>query len=902
MNNINTNDNLKYRFNKTNELIDINICNKLIETNNIEYLNEGSQAKIYQIKNNTCGSIVIKKIKEDKKSNIESFYRELKIYKLTNNFIYNNICPHFLLMYGYDEKKLSTYIEYIDGTLLDFFSIVSDEKIINSTIFQILYGLMVVQKKIKVFHSDLHIKNIFYKKINKEMKYFKYIIEDLVYIVPNYGYMIIIGDFGHAECLIDADYNKMNKKDIEFAIQYNYDFNMIKIKYNKLLKENITNLITNFNDFNKYVEKIDIFKNLYPKYKTEIENKYPNLNNIDKEKKIIHLLIYHGIEKKLFDIGKLKKNFIYKIPNKDILNKINIIFSSKKDIGDIIKDNFYSIFSPNNIDNTNINIDEIKEFNYLEKKIQSSKTKSKTKISRMETNYNYELEKIKQVYQKTNLVINDRQILNNYHTRLNRNFIPEQIIPMYLDISEYDYIKPIIKLNSRYSNSYYERLIKFYDYNKKDRLDLYSGINLDKVDLDEIMLQYIKCRNKCFVITLWPIFSDYLDDMVEYLKTHGKIYYVKKINFTKTGLINYFASVYDEFSNTDILKIAQDKYSWSRLPTQESNCISIIIFDNIRNLELSGQGSKFKKIIRNWGIDLLKKKNNNLNKYKNIRGNHLIHINDYFYQTIEYCELLLNKNSINLLDNRLYSKIYSDFYSITHLKIETYRKSIYSNLSLETINSLFLMAGVLLYFYGFRPIEDLDGICINMDGNYNNKADLKSQDIKKVEKLFANKDTRIYYIEFGITNSKYWKENWDESNSTISKFFGFDNFNDICWNPNLHLYYKGVKCYLIDFEFYKKLQRTNDKINKGLISTLAKDYTDYIMINNLNPKLIEKFIYIDKSDGKLKVSKSILVEYPILANLKFNNKIFELINKFLLYKYKPYLNGKITNNYIKSLF
>ena len=155
----------------------------------------------------------------------------------------------------------------------------------------------------------------------------------------------------------------------------------------------------------------------------------------------------------------------------------------------------------------------------------------------------------------------------------------------------------------------------------------------------------------------------------------------------------------------------------------------------------------------------MKKKNNYSNKYKNIRGNDLIHINDYFYQTIEYCELLLNNNSISLLDNRLYSKIYDNFYSNTHLKIETYRKSIYSNLSLETINSLFLMAGVLLYFYGFRPIGDLDGICVNMDSGYENKTDLKSQDIKKVEKLFVDKDTRIFYIEFAITNSKYWKEN-----------------------------------------------------------------------------------------------------------------------------------------------
>lgn len=897
MNDKNINNNLKYRFNKSNNLIDIDDCNKLIETNNIEYLNEGLQAKIYQIKNNTCGSIIIKKIKEEKKSNIESFYRELKIYKLTNNLIYDNICPHFLLMYGSDEKKFSTYIEYIDGTLLDFFSLINNEDIINSAIFQILYGLMVVQKKLKVFHSDLHIKNIFYKKINNEIKFFKYIIEDLVYLVPNYGYLVIIGDFGHAECLTDTDYNSMNKKDIEFAIQYNYDFNMIKIKYNKLLKENISGLITNFEDLNKYVDKINEFKNLYPKYKTEIVNKYPNLTDDDKEKKTIDLLIYHGIEKKLFDMSKLKKKFIHKIPNKEILNKINNIFNSKKDIRDIIKDNYYFVFNSNNMNNISIN--EIKVFNYFEKK----NHKLKLNMSRMETNnIGTEIEKIKQVYQKTELVIKDDKMITNYHTRLNRNFIPEQILPMYSDIEEYDYIKPIIKLNSRYSNSYYGKLIKYYDYDKKNRLDLYSGTKLDKTDLDEIMLQYIKCKPKCFVITLWPIFSDYLNDMVEYLKTQGKIYYVKKINFTKTGLINYFASVYDEFSNTDILKIAQDKYSWSRLPEQNTNTISIIIFDNVQNLELSGQGSKFKKIIRNWGIELLKKKSNYSNKYKNIRGNDIIHINDYFYQTIEYCQMLLNHNSISLLDNRLYSKIYDDFYSITHLKIETYRKSIYLNLSLETINSLFLMAGALLYFYGFRPIGDLDGICVNMDSQYENKTDLKSEDIKKVEKLFANKDTRIFYIDFGITNSKYWRENWSKSHLMITNFFGFDKFEDICWNPNLHLYFKGVKCYLIDFEFYRKLQRTNDKINKGLISTLSKDYTDYIMINNLNPKLIEKFIYINKADGKLKVSKSILDEYPVLSNLKFNNKILELINKFLISKYKPYLSSKINDKYIKSLF
>lgn len=48
-----------------------------------------------------------------------------------------------------------------------------------------------------------------------------------------------------------------------------------------------------------------------------------------------------------------------------------------------------------------------------------------------------------------------------------------------------------------------------------------------------------------------------------------------------------------------------------------------------------------------------------------IQGNDLIHINDYFYQTIEYCQLILNSNSIYLLNNRIYENIYDNFYEET---------------------------------------------------------------------------------------------------------------------------------------------------------------------------------------------------------------------------------------------
>jgi len=75
------------------------------------------------------------------------------------------------------------------------------------------------------------------------------------------------------------------------------------------------------------------------------------------------------------------------------------------------------------------------------------------------------------------------------------------------------------------------------------------------------------------------------------------------------------------------------------------------------------------------------------------------------------------------------------------------------------------------------------------------------------------------------------------------------------------------------------------------------------MINYLNPKLIEKFIYINKNDGKLTISKKIIDIYPKLNNpLPFNNNVLDLINKFLLSKYKVYLDNNINDNYIKSLF
>jgi hypothetical protein len=198
---------------------------------------------------------------------------------------------------------------------------------------------------------------------------------------------------------------------------------------------------------------------------------------------------------------------------------------------------------------------------------------------------------------------------------------------MYENIEPYDYIQPIKNLYIRYQAEYYKNLIKEYDFDPKakKRLDQYK--NIDTIDLDEIMLQYVKTRSNSFVITLWPVLLDIIDDIIKYLESFGNIYYKKIIEFEPKGFINYICSIYDEFSNKDILKIALNKYEWMQNSlSKKTNKICIIIFDNVNQLKLSGQASEFKSNLRKWAFDKIKEIGID---NKNIWKNDLLHIKLY---------------------------------------------------------------------------------------------------------------------------------------------------------------------------------------------------------------------------------------------------------------------------------
>jgi len=127
-------------------------------------------------------------------------------------------------------------MEYADGNLNKLYKdedIFFNKKIIKNIIFQILMGILVMQKILFMVHNDLYIKNIFYKKISKSnIKYFEYNINGEKFYLENIGFLIMIADFGNSQSLLipESD-NRYTYSKIKNMIKNNYDLVLL----NKIL-------------------------------------------------------------------------------------------------------------------------------------------------------------------------------------------------------------------------------------------------------------------------------------------------------------------------------------------------------------------------------------------------------------------------------------------------------------------------------------------------------------------------------------------------------------------------------------------------------------------------------------------------------------------------------------------
>lgn len=532
-------------------------------------------------------------------------------------------------------------------------------------------------------------------------------------------------------------------------------------------------------------------------------------------------------------------------------------YQIKQQLGRVLTNHF--MFSEHDI--------EIKQrggFDFRKNKVKF-KTTSNPKAKVVSELYNIPIE----------TVTNDQ--LKYYHILPKKRFSSFEVSPMFDNIVEYDYLSPLIKLSDYHSpDNYYSKLLKRNESqlnnasDKRLRLNLVD--NIDPSDRDLIMLQYVKCRKNLFVITLWRPAIPGLDGLVKFLEKNGEIYYIKTINLSKNALKNLMFAYYDEFSYEEALVFIGKKLNYVDV-TDDNNPVVFILFDNTLSKKISGQGASFKQELRNLIIE-----SSGVDKTR-YRGNDMIHINDYFYQTIEYSEILLNDNTIRFLDKQETSNYTSNDFSFveSNLKMQTLRSVTYKNMSLLEIDRMIIVGGIIFYAYGVRAFNDIDAGHIDILPNESKHL------IDIILRYFSNDSTKFYFLDSGVSKdgSVMWDESWQTKDANIYEFLQINDYKDFALDPKNYMYFQGIKMAVLEYEMLRKLFRNR-----------TQDHVDFMMVNLLDPRIIEDFVVLkDVSSDRFRSNNEspyfiITDRYAGVAG-SFKDRIPEEKVKILKRRYTP---------------
>jgi hypothetical protein len=169
---------------------EINVAKKADGTSSSEDLNHLTTDKLYTLFFN-------------KQGNNKPYLTEIICQTLVNQIVYQGIAPSFALNLYWDfsqnpQQTITTYNDFATGQDFDEWArhTHSYETWCNA-LFQIMYGILAMRRYFNMVHSDLHPGNVLVQKVTPG-GFWKFIIDNQVYNVPNLGYVFLIHDFGYA--------------------------------------------------------------------------------------------------------------------------------------------------------------------------------------------------------------------------------------------------------------------------------------------------------------------------------------------------------------------------------------------------------------------------------------------------------------------------------------------------------------------------------------------------------------------------------------------------------------------------------------------------------------------------------------------------------------------------------
>lgn len=287
---------------------------------------------------------------------------------------------------------------------------------------------------------------------------------------------------------------------------------------------------------------------------------------------------------------------------------------------------------------------------------------------------------------------------------------------------------------------------------------MFKELGLNEDYMDAAALEMVRHNKNLLVVSLFPsaINNRHLVDSI--LLKYSNIAYKKDILLNSNGAFNYTLQLYkgEEWAGSWHNNFGgfRDKTS---LCFTNNNPMTVYLIE-LKDLTIARQ---IKEEIR---------------QIYNI-GNHSVHINDTYEETLRLSRCLFNKNSVHFLNNSQL-KNYSRFLNQLNY-FEQY--IIQNNLDFE---DYCITASSILSLYGLREGKDLDYLHFNPH-IIQDHPDINSHN------------------EYGI--GKYPKDK-----------------NDIIFNPNNHFYYGNLK--VASLNIVKELKEKRGE---------EKDYTDINLINSI---------------------------------------------------------------------
>jgi hypothetical protein len=448
-----------------------------------------------------------------------------------------------------------------------------------------------------------------------------------------------------------------------------------------------------------------------------------------------------------------------------------------------------------------------------------------------------------------------------YHINETKYYIPNKLDVLLENIKAFDYFTPIKKLGEYYGKeNYYNLILTKYNLTNKiinQKLEEYN--NLDPDDLDEILLNYVQCRKNLIIIISLnkPVFSDNLNKK-------GNIYSNKNIEMSGTSILNLLFLMnnnkINKLPNNEIFDNTERYYNKLNIKKFSKNWVNFVFFDNINNIS------------HDEILNLINEP---------IQNKNYILTHDFPHMT-EIAKTILNKNSLEFLENTELKDFLSRSFHQCFIRFQTFRKFMYEQLNLFDINRICIYGGTLLYLMGFRKSFNIEGFMVG----FKNK---KEKDIEIEDEFYANfynDSTKFDFINIGIENSKYWENSNIKKIVSLVHSLDINDLTTINTNPTYHMYINGIKFCAFNLELIRKINR---------IEYVNQDIADIIMIYFYKRLLLGHYVFLDRNN------KLSFHEKFGSKKIRKTPELLKKIKNFIDNRYLTHKSKTITERIIDSL-